>query len=90
MKIVILCEWLASSSAKWNPHVTEISYIIFWKNADRGFTVKKKRSNQSNNQEYDFELSDDVERLLEVLNANWDHNCFSKMSILNKELTGEI
>jgi hypothetical protein len=76
MKIVIMHEWLESSNTDLSDiKVIEISYVIFWKRGWKGMTVKKYTLDVSGYQRYDFNSDDEIDRLIEILSANWNHEC---------------
>ena len=80
MRISILHTWLGSYidepiNESNSPRIIEIAYIIFWNRASLGMTIKKFTLDVKGNQRYDFEYDDEVDRLIEVLDANWEHPC---------------
>jgi hypothetical protein len=75
MKIVELHEWIGSK--KDGDSTVEMSYMILWNKWERGITIVKKTDDGKGDQRYDFASNDEVERLIEVLSANWEHPCFA-------------
>lgn len=71
-------EWLGACKPNLSDiKIIEITYMIFWNRANKGMTIKKYCLDSSENQKYDFEFEDEVDRLIEILSANWDHPCFA-------------
>ena len=76
MKIVELHEWIGSIGFD-DPFIIELSYMIIWNRASLGITLVKRTYDGKGDQRYDLEYTDEVDRLIEVLSANWDHPCFA-------------